>query len=410
VRSSFLASSSYSTYEPGGTMIVTHSRASAHTCMAGQDNQQLRQWNYITIKGKREHYTTIVSIYRPTKQQETYMRQTAYTSQHRKVLTDAQTPETLWFSDLSALVKEKLEQGHKVIVAVDFNDYLNDNKSLTKKCMDNLGLKEILINEYGNGPPTHIRGSTTIDGVFATNGKKMVKGSYIPFDESPSDHRWIVLDINESSLLGKAWVDMSPPIMWKTSSKIPSVKLSFQTLVEKQVERYQLHEKISMLYNKATEKLRLDHKLIALYESIETRMQNIICYADNGCRKARIGKIPASPEQKRLMGAIQILKQFKLRALLVGKCNRPKTKRIKRLIKRYKYKGQTYFSSVKEIDTELSKYCSEFNQFKKRAQDYRWNYLESIAKDYDKVDKKGVQHHFRILLHREQTKETFLKI
>lgn len=320
-------------YEPGGTMIVTHSRASAHTCMAGQDNQQLGRWNCITLKGKQEHYTTIVSIYRPTKQQETYMRQTAYTSKRRKVLTNDHTPETLWFSDLSALVKEKLEQGHEVIVAGDFNDNLNDNKSLTNKCMDNLGLKEILINEYGNGPPTHIRGSTTIDGVFATNGIKMVKGSYIPFDKSPSDHRWIVLDITESSLLWKARVDMSPAIMRKASSKIPSVKLSFQTLVEKQVERYRLYEKISMLYNKATEKQRLDHKLIALYESIKNRMQNIICYADNGCRKARIGKIPTSPEQKWLMGAIRILKQFKLRALLVGKCNRPKTKRIKRLIK-----------------------------------------------------------------------------
>lgn len=120
-------------------------------------------------------------------------------------------------------------------------------------------------------------------------------------------------------------------------------------LVEKQVERYQLYDKISTLYDNATEKQRLDHNHIAQYESIEARMQNIIRYADRGCRKARIGKIPASPEQKKLMGAIRILKQIKLRALLVGKCNRPKTKRIQQLIKRFEYKGQTRFRMLMKL-------------------------------------------------------------
>lgn len=82
-RATFLASNNKSTFEPGGTMIITNSRASAYTCYSGQDKHLLGRWNYITLRGKNEHYTTIISVYRPSKQQETYMRQIALSANRR---------------------------------------------------------------------------------------------------------------------------------------------------------------------------------------------------------------------------------------------------------------------------------------------------------------------------------------
>jgi hypothetical protein len=79
-RSSYLASTSKARFEPGGTMIITHSRSTAHTCAHGEDEQHLGRWNFITLRGKNEKYTTIISIYRPSKYQETYLRQAAYTA------------------------------------------------------------------------------------------------------------------------------------------------------------------------------------------------------------------------------------------------------------------------------------------------------------------------------------------
>lgn len=100
-RASYLMTDgSKSIFEPGGTMIVTHSRATAHTCTAEQDTHYLGRWNSITLKGKRDHYTTIISIYRPTRYQETYNRQTAYTAKRRKTLGNEVSPESLWFCDL----------------------------------------------------------------------------------------------------------------------------------------------------------------------------------------------------------------------------------------------------------------------------------------------------------------------
>jgi len=118
-RFSYLVSGNEARFEPGGTMIITHSRSSAHTCHAEEDRQYLGRWNYITLRGKHDTFTTIISIYRPNKNQETYARQTAYTAKRRKVLGDEQSPGSLWYNDLRALIVEKREQG-------DFNDDLND--------------------------------------------------------------------------------------------------------------------------------------------------------------------------------------------------------------------------------------------------------------------------------------------
>ena len=138
-------------------MILTHSRATAHTCTAEADDQLLGRWNYITLKGKRERYTTIISVYHPSTYQETYMRQTAYSAKRRKTLPNPDTPEDLWYSDLKNLINAKAALGHNIIVAGDFNDNLNNEYSTTRTFMRNLGLRELLLEKYKVGPATYSR-------------------------------------------------------------------------------------------------------------------------------------------------------------------------------------------------------------------------------------------------------------
>ena len=104
-RTSSLISTSKAKFEPGGTMIITHSKSTAHTCSKGEDTQQLGRWNYITLRGKKEKYTTIISIYRPSRYQETYLRQAAYTAKRRKMLQLEYSPDNkLWYEDLKVII------------------------------------------------------------------------------------------------------------------------------------------------------------------------------------------------------------------------------------------------------------------------------------------------------------------
>jgi len=410
VRSSFLASSSNSTFEPGGTMVVTNTRSTAHTCEAGADSQNLGRWNYISLRGKNHNYTTIISIYRPRKFQETYIRQTSYSAKRRKTIVEDPSPMDLWYSDLSILISQKIQDNHNVIIAGDFNDDLNNENCPTQKFMKNLGLKEILLETYGKGPNTHVRGSTTIDGVFATNGIHMEHGRYLSFESSPSDHRWIVLDITEASLIGSCRTDRTPPLLRKATSKIPSIKENFHILVEQAVLRYGLHDKLKTLKDAAESGKSFNEDHIKAYEAIESRMQKIIKHADTHCRKIRRGPVPFSPLQKQLMGAILILNQIKQRSLLKGKRNRPRSKRIQRLIRKYRFTGKSRYDNIEEIQKALDTAIQNYNKFKAGAKGQRWTYLDKIAREYNDRDGKGIQHHYKILHHREQVKEHFRQI
>jgi hypothetical protein len=373
-RSSWLTSNNKSSFEPGGTMIITHSRSTAHTCSAETDRFHLGRWNAITLKGKKEYYTTIISIYRPSTYQETYLRQTAHTAKRRKV-TPTLSPEDMWYIDLRDLILEKIGLGHEVLVAGDFNDDLNNEGGRTRTFMTNLGLREILLEKYGKGPATHARGSTTIDGVFATANLQLANGFYVPFDKSPGDHRWMVIDLTERALLGRARDDLSPPLLCKATSKIPSVKHKFQELVDAKILEANLHSRIHRLYRHILDGKQFTIQEAQEYETIEECLQRSVKYADKRCRKARRGKIPFSPLQKKLMGEILILKQLKLRMLLKGRPNRPRAKRIQRLMHKYHYSGKQFFSDIKSIEAAIQEAFQAYNSFRGNTQVSRWFYL-----------------------------------
>mmetsp|Transcript_14154 Transcript_14154/g.26578 ORF Transcript_14154/g.26578 Transcript_14154/m.26578 type:complete len:148 (+) Transcript_14154:1427-1870(+) len=143
------------------------------------------------------------------------------------------------------------------------------------------------------------------------------------------------------------------------------------------------------------------------YEVIEDRIQRAVCTADKNCRKVRRGNIQFSPMQKQLMGVITVLKQLKLRQTLKGKPNRPRTRRIQRMITKYKYTGTTSFQSVGQIEEAILNATYAYAEFKKRAQDCRWEYINEIATELNEIDGKGKKHHFKILQRQELTKEYF---
>lgn len=139
-------------------------------------------------------------------------------------------------------------------------------------------------------------------------------------------------------------------------------------------------------------------------------MQRTVKYADSKCRKVRRGLLHFSPMQKKLMGNIIVLRRFKLRMVLKGKHDRPRSRRIKRLIKKYHYTGKKKFLNIGEIEQELEVAHKQYNLFKPKAAEARWLYLEQLAAELDEKDGKGRQHHYKMMYQRELTKEYFQRI
>ena len=60
-----------SRYEPGGVMMLNKGKATAHILKKGNDEKRLGRWTWVTIKGKFDKLTTIISAYRAINEQVT---------------------------------------------------------------------------------------------------------------------------------------------------------------------------------------------------------------------------------------------------------------------------------------------------------------------------------------------------
>ena len=149
----------------------------------GIDNRNLGRWTWITVKGKRDSQTTIITAYRPINQQVTAQNQLGTL---RKIHTSKQ-PEEFWEDDLASLILSKKELGG-VIVIGDFNDDLNKNDGKVNTFFRHLDMRELLNEKHGEGPATHSFGTTKIDGIFGTSNKFIRQGGYGGIGLSPSDH------------------------------------------------------------------------------------------------------------------------------------------------------------------------------------------------------------------------------
>ena len=154
---------------------------------------------------------------------------------------------TTWREDLRQLIEEFHEKKHKLVIGGDFNDNLNNEKGEMRTFMREMGLQEVLIEAFGKGPATHSSGSTTIDGIFCSEGIQISNGGYISFDDSPSDHRWPCIHIKERNMTGKNRNEFAPPIDRRATSKTPKVKKKFQELLDIQISKHNLYERIEKL-------------------------------------------------------------------------------------------------------------------------------------------------------------------
>ena len=287
------------TMEPEATAIITNGTCSAHTTDAGGDKRKLGRWNWITVRGREQHSTTVISIYRPSKEQVTAANQLAKIRQTTTGDLAALQPHLLWEKDLKDLIRTKRAEGNEIIVAGDFNDNLNDDNATINTLMRQWGLRNLIQDRIGNGPATYHRERNTIDGVFGTERLEVEQCGYSSFDEAPGDHRWHFLDIREGSMIGAAREDRAPPLVRKATSKIPSVKMKFNDLLDTEMNRHKIGEKVQTLLEEAkcTKALSTDSQ--SVYNMIESRLLRAVKYADTKCRKARKGQIPFSPKPKR---------------------------------------------------------------------------------------------------------------
>jgi hypothetical protein len=171
--------------------------------------------------------------------------------------------------------------------------------STFRRKMESIGLEETILRQHGCGPPTTIRGSTKIDGLFVSQGLQGMRCGYTDFI---SDHRGLFVDLPMHVALGHA----IPPILRPTMRRLKlidprvvrnfnrdyMVKLSLMNVPERlQI----LWENAESLYNPTATINPLTTEEQAEYELIDCVSTEAMLAAERTCRKLYMGAVPWSP-------------------------------------------------------------------------------------------------------------------
>ena len=300
--------------QQGGVSMITNDDFLGHVCKSGGDERKLGRWRWTTVRGQQGRMTTIIGTYRAEVGWATTDNQLAEIRQTEEGAKQLSDPIKLWYSDLKALIQQKQDDGHSIIVAGDFNEDLTSPTSKVKDLFHDLQLRETIMEKHnGITPPnTYMHGKKPIDGIFASMDIEINKGGYIDVLDSPGDHCGLWIDIKKTELVGETMQIQTKKMTRKVTSKIPSVKKKFQELMEEQVVLHKLREKVDTLFEDCIEAMKTHDKLPTEMENrmdaLFSRVTRAKMYADKNCRKLRVGNIPYSKQIQQALGACIVLK------------------------------------------------------------------------------------------------------
>ena len=329
--------------QQGGVSMITANSMLEHVCESGGYERELGRWRWITLRGKQGKKTTLIGTYRTEMGWATSNNQLAALRSTEDGAKNLLEPTSLWYSDLKRLIQDKQDKGHNIVLSGDFNDDLTADKSKVQKLTKDLNLREVLLERHGSeqAPKTYEYGSKPIDGIFVSGNIEVEKGGYIDSLDCPGDHCALWIDVKQTDIIGEQQDHTSKKFSRRVTAKIPSVKNAFQELMEEQMKQYNIREKVDTLYEKCIEEVKQFNRVSKESEkemdNLNDRVTRAKNYADKRCRKLRTGKIPYSKTIQEAMGSCIVLKIIQKRWLLRGKRRRPKTRELKRAMKKFNF-------------------------------------------------------------------------
>ena len=173
-----------SEYQVGGTISMAMGELVYRVSSQGSDPRRLGRWSNMTVTGKNDLSTTIITCYCPVKGTCTgsaYVQHLKYMADHRNELPeDMECPRQLLGHDLKQYI-DSLQNlgGHQIIVMGDFN---SEYSELEEWMMD-LGLINLLKAKYGSeGPRTCSKSKDSpIDCIFGSPHLLCQRGGILSF-------------------------------------------------------------------------------------------------------------------------------------------------------------------------------------------------------------------------------------
>ena len=250
----------------------------------GVDERKLGRWAWTRYQGKHELTVRVISAYRPGIQAGAH----TVCSQQRSYfdnLDDSRQPRDIMLTELCEAIQKWQDEGDSIILLMDANEDVS-NEDITAK-FQILGMKEAILDRHKARQglqPTYNRGRVPIDGIFVSDNIEVEAAGYLPFGESPSDHRGLWVQIKEESIFGYSMEKVVPVSARRLTLDNPKVVRRWIELYRDFLTRNALPQRLYHLQTQVSQG-QWNAQLQAEYENIRIIRRQGIELADAMCRK-----------------------------------------------------------------------------------------------------------------------------
>ena len=284
----------------GGTASLAFDDLVFRISQQSNDIRNLGRWSIVTIKGKNNLTTSVITCYCPVKNASSpgsvYSQHLTYLAQHREEIpAHIQCPRQLFGYDLANTITNLQQSGQQVLVMGDFN---SDYTKLKEWMMDK-GLVDLIAAKHGPCPRTCKKSANQpIDCIFGSPQLTATESGFLSFSALVSDHRALWLDIPKALLLGYNPPQLNHPQARRLILNDPRVKLRFIDYMKEHLLPGDTAD-LSSLHRTTCHPLT--DAQAAEFERLDAISSSVMDDAEAQCRKLRMGQTPWSPTYKKAM-------------------------------------------------------------------------------------------------------------
>lgn len=285
------------TFLSGGTAIWALDAMASRAGDRKHDESGLGRWTSIKLHGEGDHCVRVFSVYCPTRNVDDY--DSAHNQQLRYLLAnkDDRSPQDAWLADLEKAINDAINNGEKVVVGGDINTKADSER--TRNMLHRTTLIDVMTTKHQDqGPPTFIGGNQTIDILWATRNLTVDACGYLECNRCVGDHRVLWVDITTESALGERVPRPNTKDARRLTMNDPRVVKRYVQILKRTLKKAKFFKRLNDLYkdmgiSEGMGTLSDEHK--HKYEELLDEFQQAMAYAEDKCRKFKVGGVEYSP-------------------------------------------------------------------------------------------------------------------
>ncbi len=231
---------------------------------------------------------------------------------------------------------------------------------------------------------TFFRGSEPINAIWATSDLEVAHACVMPVGYGIGDHRLFVVDFSTASMIGTCPPKIVHPALRRLNTKIPGCALWYNQVLQKNILRHQLLERMINVAKSHKSK----EMILAQLNQLDREGEQYMKHAEKKYHRIKSGRIPFSPEASLWIHHCQVY-----RSLLRWHAGKIRNRgNLKRTTRRCRIEAP-FFLLVEELKLRLKickQKCDYFRKYGKRrhCQQHLNQCLEAAK---DRVDYEAEQ-------------------